>query len=173
MAIVYLTGNRTFYISDAKGQHLMEQKATRPKDSLVDMGNEGFIEIGQIKGIKLEATDPENLQREERNAQIQELIKEYNDYIERLRHTSPDEKAHWMNRTFCQLNYNSRLNKGRLNKDSDIYMKLYESTYPYFESNPKEYHAPRDVYQNLIPTGNIELPKEVSGFKTLGSLIAQ
>ena len=172
MALAYLTGSKTINISDAKAQKILEWKeGGRDSKSLVDLGTGDFIELGQIKGVKIDELEPESIIDKERNEKMKELIREWYAHVERLRAMPADEKAHWMNRTFCQLLYNARLNKGRIDKDSDLYLYLFNATVGHFEANPDDYHAPKETYQHLIKAGDLNIPKSVGTMKSIGSLI--
>ena len=65
----------------------------------------------------------------------------------------PIQKAERMLKTYCYLCYRSKGNEGEAKDvmfEDPLYSKLMKPLVKYFEENPNEINAPRELYEKLI-----------------------
>lgn len=142
------------------------QPTSNPTDP-IEIDGVGIIQVKDVRAI-LKEDNSEKLKYNQAIEKNTELINKCKEYRERVLTWSPIKKAERMLKTYCYLCYRSKGNKGDA-KDvmfqDPLYSTLMKPLVEFFENNPEEIHAPREIYEKLmpsIPSGR----KEVEGWKT-------
>lgn len=164
MAKIKIVGRATLvYVSSKVADKIAEMKIGNmfEPSHLVDLGGEGFIELGQIKQIVPD--DPTALaeveQNEQRTKERMDAIKDWNEYVKRCRSEGVEQKARRMVSSWCLLAYISkgnvpeRDNMNQLVIPKDINDDLMLRLIDYFDRNPNEWTCQRKEYIDLIPKG--------------------
>jgi hypothetical protein len=117
----------------------------------------------QLKDIRCIVNENKHDQiKNEKYIETTNACKEYRDKIKNL---SPLEKAERLIRTYCYICYRSRGNSGKVSvllKDP-LYSKLVKPLLEFYEKNPSEINAPKELYQDIFP--KVEKQATYSGWK--------
>jgi len=170
MARILLTGGKSENVSEQKAKKILEWKADTLIDQsrLVDIGRDYFIELKQIKGVTFDnAVDPDTEASLARDKISQEM-KEFRIYCDQLRIQAPEKKARRMIESWVWLLWCSRGNEIShkdtfLEGNEELETSLMVALLEHFEQNPTDYHAPREVYETLIPYGEKKINSKIEG----------
>lgn len=131
----------------------------------------------QVKDVRNILNDDKDSNRNEamefRMAKQKTKQEEINAYRLRIKNWDPIKKAERMLKTYCYLCYRGKGNDGMARDvmmNDPIYSILMKPLVEYFEKNKNEIHAPREIYQDLMPatpSGRVE----VDGWKSMASNI--
>ena len=172
MAKCRLVGRGWVNISQDKAKKILQWKddGNMDKDRMVELNFTETAELGDIKQVMFD--DPMAIQETELNEQKsrerQADIAEWNDYVNRCRAQSIEQKARRMVNGWCALLWTARMNKPAMKLPSQLQDELMIRMIKYFEENPTEWHAEQKVYNDLIPFGKISVVSEVKGVVSIG-----
>lgn len=173
MAKVFLMGNRNVNVSYKKGQDILKWKgdSSIPKDRLLDLGSGKFEELRNVKGVDLEMSEDKNPRDEERRKKIAEDTADWNIYVGECKKEDVETKARRTLKSWCSLLWTARGNRPAMRINEEMKISLMGRLIDYFENNPNEWHAEKEIFQDLIPITEIENKSKVKGFKTIGEMI--
>ena len=172
MAKVFLVGGRSVNVSSKKGKDILnwKQDGAISKDRLLDLGSGKFEELRNIKGVDLELSEIMNDRDQERNDKIKKDIEDWKIYEAQCKAEDVETKAKRTLDSWCALLWTSRGNRPVMKIKDDLKIFLMERLLNYFTENPKEWHAERNIYEDLIPYGTLTNISKVKGFKTMGEM---
>ncbi len=175
MAKIKITGRDWVTINEELAQKIKEMKLEKcDPEHLVDLRDNGFVALGQIKQILLEGeTQGEKELSEQRFRERQTAMLEWSDYVNRCRQEGVEQKAMRMVRSWCALLWTARGNKPIMNMPEELKDELMLRLLDYFEKNPNEWHAEQNIYKDLIPFGKVAVISEVKGAVSLGQAMQQ
>jgi hypothetical protein len=169
MPVLHLTGGKTANVSVEKAEKVLANKQDSNVDqsTLVDIGTKDFVELRQIKRVEFQIetnVESEEWKKrwEERRLEAERMDKEREEW----KKDDPETKAKRMLRTGCYLLWRARFNKGEYGEE--LLTKLMIVLLEYFEENPDQWWAGREVYQHLIPSNVPPLVSRVQGFAAFG-----
>lgn len=169
-----ITGGITARVSELEADSIAEMrwgknggKPTADPNSSFTIENVGTFQVKDVRAIIDDDTVQQQVYAEinERNRENYEKCLERR---EKVKGWNPIQKSERMLKTYCYLLYRARGNKGDSKEAmfrDPLYSELMRTLVKYFEANPKEHYAPREIYQKLIPTQKLSIPS-VSGWKT-------
>lgn len=172
MAKLKIVGRQNLvYVSQKIANKIAEMKVGNMFDPnhLIDLGGEGFIELGQIKQIVPD--DPLALAEQEKNDQLREKRikqeREWGEYVDRCKQESADQKADRMARSWCLIAYSSLGNKTERDIENRpvipaiLRKSIVERLKSYFKNNPEKWDCPQEEYIDLIPQNGKSIFKAV------------
>lgn len=173
MAKVFLMGNRSVNVSLKKGQDIISWKDDNniPKERMLDLGSGKFEELRNVKGVDLELSEMIKPIDEERRKKIAEDMKDWNEYVSRCKKENTETKAKRTLKSWCSLLWTARGNRPSMKISEELEISLMGRLLDYFEKNKEEWHAEKEVYEDLIPFGVLNNTSKVKGFKTIGEII--
>lgn len=173
MAKIILTGKQTVNVSQDKAERIFAKWSDKrtPRDNVVDLGLKNFVQLGQIKQIDFQDSMISSPEDQKKSQERMDAIRDWNEYVKKCKAQSTEEKSQRMIRTFCRTLYNVRGNDGDI--EGELFDNLMIVLLPWFDEHPEEWHAPAEVYQNLIPTVARKVPiSTVPGIKSIGQIMA-
>jgi len=134
----------------------------------------GSFQVKDVRNILNDDRDSNmNKAIEDRMENQKSKQEEIDSYRVRIKTWSSFKKAERMLKTYCYLCYRAN---GGVGRARDVMMKdpifslLMKPLVEYFENNPKEHHAPREVYEKLLKSGE-PAKKVADGWQSVGQAI--
>ena len=168
-----IVGGGFVHVSDKLASKITQMKVDG-KDMMVDLGGQGFVELNQIKQILPD--DNNTLLDEQKKTENSRKIAEYCDhydnvYLPSLKRQTVEEKTMRIIASFVKLLWIARGNYG-VDISEELLRRLFERISKFFEDNPLEHHAPRNIYEDLVPYGGPpKYTTNVPGMKSIGEMM--
>lgn len=178
MPHIIVTGGKDIHISQRVFDQLVAAKqAGRESGHLMDLGDAGYIELGQIKQLYPDdaTTNAETSNWEETKAKRAEYARQHDLLQSAYKLQSPQDKASRMIRTFCLLLWTARGNKEEQGQmiEGTTKDRLMVALTLWFRENEQAANAPRHVYEKIIPFGaKTGIQSKVKGVTSLGDALS-
>lgn len=172
-----VTGGKKVLVTQHVFEKLVAAKqAGHSSSHLVDLGSDGYIELGQIKQLYPDdaTTNAETETWKAKKEARAEYARQHGLIQSAFRLQSPQDKAARMIRTFCLLVWTARGNKQAPGEQIEgaLRDRLMYCLTSWFKENQGATHAPQSVYQKLIPYGERKgLKSAVPGVKSMADVI--
>lgn len=179
MAYIMVTGGKKVLVTQHVFEKLVAAKqAGHASSHLVDLGSDGYIELGQIKQLYPDdaTTNAETSRWEETREERAEYARQHGLIQSAYRLQSPQDKAARMIRTFCLLLWTARGNKEKPGDviEGPIKDRLTVALTLWFRENEQAANAPRHVYEKIIPFGSkTGIQSKVNGVTSPGDALSQ
>jgi hypothetical protein len=130
-------------------------------DHVIDLGVEGFVELGQIKQVIPDdptALKESEISEEKQRERIKEIA-EFNAYVDKVRQENPEQKARRVVESWALIAYIAKGNQPERGEDNRLYIPknvaddIMLKLIPYFEANPAEWTCTKKEYWDLLPIG--------------------